>query len=209
MPELGLLRFFPARARYRTLIASVLCLACATVLAAQDVGVDDPTARMEAVSTAVRARDPKAAVAMVAGYQDEKSPAVRAALVRGVAVLDPVRGGVLAQTASSDLQPSVRLAAAEALAKSQGTASVPALVAALNAETNAGVRHTIIFWLGTFKTAAARAALAQALGTDSDPNVRLQAARSLQRHGTKAARAALAAGKNDSDSRVRSIADEP
>lgn len=175
--------------------------------AQDDVDVSSGT-RLESVMAAVRARDAKAAPALAARFAGETNAAVRAAIVRGVAVLSPAGGAALAKTALSDPQPAVRLAGAESLARAQDAAAVPDLAAALAGETNAGVRHTIAFWLGSFKTPAARAALAQALGSDPDPNVRVQAALSLQRHGTSAARAALKAGRSDSDERVRRIAGE-
>lgn len=208
----GAVSFHCARARRGTPILSALFLACAVLASAQaapDAATDDPAPRVEAVQAAVRAKNAAAAPALAAGFAAEPSPAVRAALVRGVAALDPVRGAALAKAALTDPLPVVRLAAAEALALSSGAAAVPDLVAALAAETNAGVRHTIVFWLGSFKTPAARAALAQALGNDADPNVRVQAARALQRHGTPAAKNALKGAQTDSDPRVRAIADEP
>lgn len=216
MPFLGCVSssFLYARARHSMLpLLAAFCVACALSIRAhaQDSApaATDPAVRIEAVQAALRAKDASAAPDFAASYAGEAVPSVRAALVRGVAALDPVRGGVLARAALTDPQPIVRLAAAESLAQSQGAASVPDLVGALAEETNAGVRHTIVFWLGSFKTAVARAALAQALAEDKDPNVRLQAARSLQRHGTTAARNALNAAKTDADKRVRAIANEP
>lgn len=171
-------------------------------------GAPDADARVAAVQAATAARDHGRVAEFSDDFASEPSPRVRAALVRAVATLDPVKGGILAKAAMADSQPFVRMAGAEALAQTQGAASVPDLAAAFATERNAGVRHSIAFWLGAFSTPAARSALAQALA-DADPNVRLQAARSLQRHGNSAARSALKAAKNDSDPRVRGVANEP
>ncbi|HXT01857.1 MAG TPA: HEAT repeat domain-containing protein [Elusimicrobiota bacterium] len=201
------------RARYRTLILSAFCMACALLafapaVAAQDVDTSSTT-RLNSVMTIIRARDPRGAADLATSYAAEPRSEIRAWLVRGAAALDPVAGAALAKTALSDPQPVVRLAAAGALAQARGAASVPDLIAALAGESNGGVRSEIVFRLGSFKIAAARAALAQALAGDPDPNVRAQAARSLQRHGTPAARSALKSAKGDIDPRVRSIANEP
>lgn len=198
------------RARCGMLLFAAFFLACASYARAQaPAGASVVQDRLDAVDAAVRSRDAKAASALIANFSSEPTPAVRAALVRGVARLDGSRGGALARVALLDSQPFVRMAAAEALVQSQGDGAVGDLIAALGSETNDGVRHAIVGWLGGFKTAAARMALQQAISSDPNPNVRLQAARSLKRQGTPAARTALDTAKLDSDVRVRKIANEP
>ena len=202
-----------ARARYRTLIVSAFCMACAVVVgvlsaAAQDVDVSSGT-RLESVMALIRARDAKAGPELAARFDAEPQPGIRAWIVRGEGVLKAAEGPALFKKALGDTSAIVRLAAVDALAQTVGPSSVADLNAAMAVETSAGVRHTIASWLGTFKTAASRTALQQALTGDKDPNVRVQAARSLKQHGTGAARQALKAAKNDPDGRVRGIANEP
>ena len=215
MPFCGSAPFDPSYtcARYRTLIVSAFSMACALfafapVAAAQGVDVSSTT-RLEGVLASIRARDPKAAPGLIAQFAVETEPGIRAWIVRGTAGLDVPTGAVLARKALSDASALVRMAAAEALVKADGPDAVADLAAALAGETNAGVRHNIVSWLGSIKTGAARAALQQALAGDSDPNVRIQAARSLQRLGSAAAKKAVKAAKNDPDPRVRAIANEP
>jgi hypothetical protein len=204
--------FGSARARYRTLIVSAFCMACAAfagprAAAAQDVDVSSAT-RLESVMASIRARDPKAAPGLAAGFASEPQAGIRAWILRGVAALAAPQGPALFQAGLQDPSPLVRLAAAEALAKTGGAAAVADLSAALAGEKNPGVRHTIVAELGSIKTAASAAALQQALSSDPDAVVRIEAARSLRRHGGAAKRSVKNA-KNDGDARVRAIANEP
>jgi hypothetical protein len=200
------------RARYRTLIVSAFCMACAlfavTRACAQGVDVSSTT-RLESVMTSIRARDPKAASGLAAQFDSEIQPGIRAWIVRGAAILSARRGATLARKALQDASPLVRMAASEALANADGVKAVPDLTAALAAEKNAGLRDNIVFWLGSINSPAAVAALQSALAGDSDPNVRVQAARALQRQATGPARRAVKNAKKDPDSRVRAIANEP
>ena len=201
------------RARYGTLIVSAFCMACAAFAfvpraGAQSVDVSSTT-RLESVMASIRARDPKAASGLAVRFDAETQPGIRAWLVRGVAALDSPHGAALARKALQDASPLVRMAAAEALAGVDGAKAVADLSAALAGEKNAGVRNNIVFWLGSIKSPASAAALQAALAGDSDSNVRVQAARALQRHGTRSARQAVKNAKNDSDARVRAIANEP
>ena len=202
-----------ARARYGTLILSAFCMACALfafapAAAAQGVDVSSTT-RLEGVLASIRARDPKAAPGLIVQFAVEPEPGIRAWILRAVAALKAPQGPALFQTGLRDGSPLVRMAAVEVLAGAQGAAAVPDLAAALAGEANAGVRNTIVFWLGTIKTPASTAALRQALSADADPNVRVEAARSLKQQGTGSARQALRAARGDSDARVRGIVDEP
>ncbi|MDE2510367.1 MAG: HEAT repeat domain-containing protein [Elusimicrobia bacterium] len=182
--------------------------AFAPAAAAQGVDVSSGT-RLESVMASIRARDPKAGPDLAARFDAEPEPGIRAWIVRGAAVVKAPQGPALFKKALGDPSALVRLAAAEAMAQTQGAAAAGDLAAALASEANAGVRHTIAFWLGTMKVPAAEAALSAALSGDADANVRAEAARSLKRTGGRAARRDLKRGKNDADARVRAIADEP
>lgn len=203
----------PARARYRTLLSAMFCMACALFagigsLAAQGVDVSSGT-RLESVMASIRARDPLAGPDLSARFDTEPQAGIRAWIVRGLVVLKAPQGPSLFKAALRDSSPLVRQAAVEALAQTQGVAAVPDLAAALAAESNAGVRNSIVFWLGSFKTTASATALQGALSGDADANVRVQAARSLKRQGTSGAKKHLKGGKSDRDARVRAIANEP
>lgn len=201
------------RARYGTLIVSAFRMACALIAlsgaaAAQGVDVSSGT-RLESVMASIRARDQKAGADFAARFDAEPEPGIRAWIVRGEGVLKAPQGPALFKKALGDSSALVRLAAAEAMAQVQGAAAAGDLAAALASEANAGVRHAIVFWLGTMKVPAAEAALSGALSGDADANVRVEAARALKRHGTRGARRALKAAKGDRDERVRGVADEP
>jgi HEAT repeat protein len=186
------------------------CALLASITRAGAQGVDvSSTTRLESVMASIRARDPRAVPGLAAAFGAETEGSIRAWIVRGAAALGAPQGPALFQTALQDPSPLVRMAAVEALAKTQGAKAVPDLAAALAAETNAGVRHAIVAGLGSIRTAASAAALRQALTGDNDPNVRIQAARSLRRHGSAAAKQAVRDAKNDRDARVRAIANEP
>ena len=213
MPFLGSAPFASyTRARYRTLIVSAFCMACASlaVTRAGAQGVDvSSTTRLESVMTSIRARDLGAVPDLTSRFAAEPEADIRAWIVRGVAFLGAPQGPALFRTALRDSSPVVRMAAAQALAQTQGAKAAAELAAALTGESSGGVRHAIVESLGSIKTAASAAALRAALAGDADPNVRIQAARSLQRQGTAAAKRAVKAAKNDPDARVRAIANEP
>ncbi|MDE2141054.1 MAG: HEAT repeat domain-containing protein [Elusimicrobia bacterium] len=195
------------------LILSAFYLAYALVAGAEAAagqGVDvSSTTRLDGVMASIRARDPKAGADLAARFAGEAEPGIRAWIVRGEAVLKAPQGPTLFKRALADASPLVRAAAVEALAQSQGAAVAPDLAVALTSETNAGVRLTIAFWLGTMTTPASSSALGRALAGDADANVRVQAARSLKQHGTREARRALKAAKDDQDERVRGVVNEP
>lgn len=110
------------------------------------------------------------------------------------------------QTALTDRQAEVRLEAAGGLGRIGTPAAAASLLARLEAEPEAGVRHTILFWLGELKNTASVPALDRALG-DGDPNLRAQAARSLGAIGTPAAKAAAGKAAKDTDPKVRKVAE--
>jgi HEAT repeat protein len=145
---------------------------------------------------------------LISAFDAEPDASVRAWIVHGLSALDVVRGLPVFEKALSDPDAQVRGAGVLALGTLGGPRASSDLVAALNSETNPGVRQAIAFWLGTFKDDAAAAALDKALSSDSDPNVRIQSARSLKWVGTKAAKRKLKKAEQDPDERVRRIAHE-
>ena len=194
MPAEGCALFcFRVRARYRMLILSAFCMACAafaagpaaaqSVAASSTTQVDtSSTTRLESVMAVIRARDPLAGPGLAARFDAESQPAIRAWIVRGVAALGAPRGERFFRRALRDPSALVRLAAVEASAKSAGAQAVPELSAALAAETNAGVRHGIMAALGAIDTPESAAALQSAQTGDRDANVRAQAAQGLRQH---------------------------
>ncbi len=144
--------------------------------------------------TAMRARDRQAASGLAADFKNEPQPAIRAWILRALAAVPVSRGAAVMSAALHDNSALVRLAAAEALARTSGAEAVAQLAAALETESNPGVRHAITDCLGSIKTADSAAALQRALAQDSDANVRAQAARSLRRHGERVGRARKVSG---------------
>lgn len=215
---------FHARARYRTLTLSALCMACALAAAAQtapagDSAADRRKAGIARVQDAIRRRD----LSAVPDFKSEDDPAVRAWIARAAARLDAKNGLKALEAALADPAAEVRLAAAEELGQKAADAksadAAPAtldLAAALAGEKSPGVRQTIVFWLGATEHPSALAAVSQAVDSDPDANVRAEAAQGLARlrrtaqtpAARKAARDALKKAPQDPDERVRKIGHE-
>jgi HEAT repeat protein len=199
---------FHARARYRTLIVSAFCMACAVSLRAQPAApaegkaAPEPAAVAEARGLALR-HQKGAKTRVQALIRAEGDAAVRARLVSIQAAL-PAKEQSAADydAALTDADPGVRLAAVNAVGKLPGREAGTRLVAAL-ADAKPGVRLAAAFWLGQPGHSGAAAALSRVLASDPDANVRLAAAQGLSRMGTRAARRLLRGAASDRDERVR------
>ncbi len=203
--------FLHARARYRTLILSAFCMACAVSLrapaaaAAPAPAAVDPVADLRPLAVA---RDPSAGGRILAALRQGPPALRRAALVSLLSNLPP--GTVSVKDMSpwlSDPDAAVRGRAATAVGRLGGKAAVRALLP-LAADPNPGVRLTAVFWLGALRDPAATAALGRTLSGDSNADVRTQAARALKRVGTRRARRELRGASRDEDARVRRAARE-
>ncbi|MDE2491019.1 MAG: HEAT repeat domain-containing protein [Elusimicrobia bacterium] len=201
---------FHARARYRTLILSAFCMACAVPLRAQaapavdasTVAPAEPASVAEGHDLVIR-RDRGAKARLLALAAQETDPSAKAKLIYLLGNL-PVKDLAPADfdAALADPDPGVRLAALLGLGRIPGTAAESRLVKALS-DPNPGVRQGAAFWLGQAAHAGAAADLGRALTQDRNSDVRLAAAEALSRLGTTAARRELRRGANDPDPRVR------
>ncbi len=108
----------------------------------------------------------------------------------------------------NDADPLVRSQAVITLGALGGRQVVNDLKTVLQDDENSGVRSAAAFWLGSLKDPSAASALGQAMQDDADGNVRAQAANSLKQLATPSAKSLLKQGQNDSDVRVRKMANE-
>ena len=173
--------------------------------AAPDLSTSAVQHRIDAVQSSIRNQRVSAVPQLIADFDAEQHPTVRAWILRGLTSLDPAQALPVLKKGVLDPAPEVRLVAAGQLGRLASPEAEAALIAALAAEVNAGVRQTMVFWLGTFKDPAAVSALGQVLNKDANVSVRAQAARSLKSLGTPKAKRALKAGQEDADERVRKL----
>jgi len=108
--------------------------------------------------------------------------------------------------ALSDSDVEVRRSAAHALASTEDSAAVGALMEALRRDSDAEVRKTCAWALGQLEDSRAVAALVEALKTDKDEEVRHQAAWALGQIESPAAIDGLGAALNDASQEVRKTA---
>jgi HEAT repeat protein len=199
-------RFF-ARARAWILIAGPAFF-CASPVFSQALSTSAVQQRIEAIQASIRSRDLSATGRLIAAFDAEPAPSVRAWIVNALSALDPAQGLALFEKSLSDPEAEVRGAGVRALGALGGPRAAADLTAALAVEKAAGVRHALAFWLGTFKGDSSVEALDKALGADPNPNVRVQAASSLKWIGTEKARKRLKKAESDPDERVRRISHE-
>jgi len=220
MPFLGCApSAFHVRARYRTLIVSAFCMACAVLSALAAPAAKKPARakaelsspkldeRLQALEDMRLGRAQAPGEVLWTAWETEKEPLVR---VRLLQVLSLTQGGAalteLAAALRYDPTPMVRQAAAQELGRFASDARASqALLGALSADSAAEVRYACALGLALSDTPTAAAALEKA-ATDADPALRRQAAFSLKRHKSVKARQVLKKLEKDADPSVRQMA---
>lgn len=133
---------------------------------------------------------------------------VRRSAAAALARLGSNRGVFALQALLTDAEPSVRLQAVHGISSARLPRSVPALLKALDQETDPAIQHALLIALGAHPTDDAVERLSQAAQPGSLLNrrptpYRLAAVHALGEAGTPAAMASLRAMQGDRDKEVR------
>ena len=209
---------FHVRARYRTSLLAMLCMAC-VVCAFAPPCVAAPLDAEKALSSARKERRLEAVERLRLGrarvsekslktaFQRESDPLLKVRVLQAMAAAEgPGLTAELAAALGREPDPMVRQAAAQELGKyAAQPGAVQALAAALAADKNPSVRYACALSLAHADTPQAVSALALA-AEDSDPKLRRSTAFSLKRHKSAKARQVLKKLEKDADSSVRDTA---
>jgi HEAT repeat protein len=164
--------------------------------------------KLDANATLVRQKGCAAKDQILQQLAQESEPSVRMNMLGILSSCHQQTTATSIEPFLNDSDPLVRSQAVITLGAIGGKQAVADLENVLTNDTNIGVRGTAATWLGSLQDPSAVSSLGQALQQEKDANVRIEIVQALKTIGTSAAKSALKKGQNDTDVRVKTIANE-